>query len=453
MLALKDGLVKQRLGKTISHEKAPPMNTQRTRYSTVAIILHWIIAGALLFQIILGNSMEGPRDAARFSIYQLHKSIGITILLLTLVRIAWRITNRPPPLSSTLKWWERRLARFTHSGFYALLLAFPLSGWLIVSTSKIAVPTRLFGVVPWPHIPVADALRRPVHKISELSHELLVYGTLALIALHIAGALKHHFVDKDAELDRMIPGVKAGRWLEPRLILIGVAAIGLFAAASTFPWTAKTAAHLSAPTVSTVASAPASIGKTEPLVKVEPVIETAPLVEPAAVKAEIKSDEWIVQKGGSSLGFATTWSGTAINGGFGDWRAKIKFDPAALATSAVLVSINMTSVTASDGQVQSALTGSDWFDTAAHSQATFSATSFSAKGGDRFVANGTLMLRGISQPLSLPFTLKIDRDGATMRGSATIDRIKFGVGQGDWKATSDVPANVSVSIKIKATRR
>ena len=136
-----------------------------------------------------------------------------------------------------------------------------------------------------------------------------------------------------------------------------------------------------------------------------------------------------------------------------NWRAKIKFDPAALATSSVSVTINTGSVTASDGQVQSALTGSDWFDTGAHSQATFSATSFSAKGRDRFVANGTLTLRGVSQPLLLPFTLKIDGDQAMMRGSAIIDRIKFGVGQADWKATTDVPANVNVSIWIKAKRK
>lgn len=421
------------------------MSTQNPRYSTVAIMLHWVIAGALLFQIILGSAMEGPRDAARFSIYQLHKSVGITILLLTLVRIGWRIANRPPPLSLALRPWERRLAHLTHGGFYALLLALPLSGWLIVSTSKIAVPTRLFGVVPWPHIPVADTLRKTVHGASEVGHGLLAWIIFALIALHIAGALKHHFFDSDAELDRMIPGVKAGRWFEPRLIAIAAAAIGIFTVATTYPWITPKAVALTAP------AAPAKAMVTAP------VIEAAPVVKAESVKvdavAEAKSDEWIVQKAASSIGFATIWSGTAINGGFSDWRAKIKFDSAALGTSSVLVTINTGSVTASDGQVQSALTGSDWFDTSAHSQAIFSATAFSAKGGDRFVASGTLTLRGVSQPLSLPFTLKIDGDQAIMRGNATIDRIKFGVGQGDWKATTDVPANVSVSIRVKAKRK
>ena len=393
------------------------VNIPNARYSTVAILLHWVIAGALLFQIILGSAMDGPRDGARFAIYQLHKSLGITILLLTLVRIGWRIAHPPPPLPLTLRAWERRLANLTPRGFYALLLALPFSGWLIVSTSKISVPTRLFGLFEWPHIPVPTAFQSMVHDASAISHGVLVWGTLALVALHVAGALKHHLLDSDAELDRMIPGVKAGRWLEPRLMVIVAMGVGLFVVASTYPWGDK--APLPPPAPKVRAETPVSA----PVVEATKAVDPVPIVEAPDDQPEAKSDEWIVQKGASSLGFATIWSGTAINGGFSNWRAKIKFDPAALATSSVSVTINTGSVTASDGQVQSALTGSDWFDTGAHSQATFSATSFSAKGRDRFVANGTLTLRGVSQPLLLPFTLKIDGDQAMMRGSATIDRI------------------------------
>jgi cytochrome b561/polyisoprenoid-binding protein YceI len=423
------------------------MSYPKTRYSTVAILLHWAIAAALLFQIVLGSAMEGPRDATRFSIFQLHKSVGIAILLLTLVRIGWRIANPPPPLSKTLKPWEQTLARSTHRAFYALLLALPLSGWLIVSTSKISVPTRLFGVIGWPHIPVPDAFRRSVHEASELGHQVLV-------ALHVAGALKHHFLDSDDELDRMIPGVKAGRWLEPRLVAIGAAAVGLFALASAYPWSANKATPMAAaaPRAPQPASPPVAIAEPQPAEnETMPIVDALPVKE--VVKAQTQSNEWIVQKSASTLGFSTTWSGTAVRGGFGDWRANIKFDPAALATSSVSVAINTASVTASDNQVQSALSGSDWFDTASHAQATFSAKSFSATGNNRFIAKGTLTLRGVSQPLSLPFTLTIEGDQAKMSGSATIDRIAFGVGQGDWKATTDVPASVAISIRILAKRK
>lgn len=425
------------------------MSRSQTRYSMVAILLHWVIAAALVFQVVLGSAMDGPRDAARFSIYQLHKSIGITILLLTLVRLGWRIANPPPPLSTMLKAWERRLAQITHRSFYALLLGLPLSGWLIVSTSKIAVPTHLFGLIEWPQLPVPDTLRHTVHELSEVSHELLVWGVLLLIALHVAGALKHHLIDGDAELDRMIPGVIAGRWLEPRLIAIAAGAAGMFGLASAYPWVGQNAVAVATP-----AAVPAAMPVPVPTL---PAAKPLPVAEPAAVvedvKAEAKSDRWIVQKSASSLGFATIWSGTAVNGGFNDWRATIKFDPDALAASSVAVSVNTASVTASDNQVQSALTGSDWFDTAAYAQATFTATSFSAKANGRFVANGTLTLRGVSQPLALPFTLTIKGDQATMRGSAKINRIAFGVGQGDWQATTDVPANVSISIRILAKRK
>lgn len=432
------------------------MSRSQTRYSTVAMLLHWVIAAALLFQIVLGSAMEGPRDATRFSIYQLHKSVGITILLLTLVRIGWRIANPLPPLSTALKPWERKLAHATHGGFYALLLALPLSGWLIISTSKIAVPTRLFGLIGWPHIPVPDALRRTVHQGSEVSHQVLVWGIFVLVALHVAGALKHHFVDGDAELDRMIPGVKAGRWLEPRLIAIVAAAGGLFALASAYPWSVQKATPLAitvpAPAAATV---PVTRAENQPAKNaVLPAAEPLPeaVLPSEDIKALAKSDQWTVQKSASSLGFATIWSGTAVSGGFTDWRAKIKFDPDALATSSVSVSVNTASVSASDNQVQSALTGSDWFDTASFAQATFTAKSFSSQGNGRFIANGILTLRGVSRPLALPFTLTIKGDQATMRGSAKIDRIAFGVGQGDWKATTDVPANVSISIRILAKR-
>ena len=430
------------------------MSYPKTRYSTVAILLHWVIAAALLFQVVIGSAMEGPRDATRFSIFQLHKSVGIAILLLTLVRIGWRIVNPPPPLSETLKPWERTLARSTHRAFYALLLALPLSGWLIVSTSKIAVPTRLFGVIGWPHIPVPDAFRRSVHEASELGHEVLVWGAFALVALHVAGALKHHFIDSDAELDRMIPGVKAGRWLQPRLVAIGATAVGLFALASAYPWsankailTATPAPRAPEPASLAAANAEPQPAENEPM----PIVDALPVKED--VKAQTQSNEWIVQKSASTLGFSTTWSGTAVSGGFGDWRANIKFDPAALATSSVSVTINTASVTASDNQVQSALSGSDWFDTASHAQATFSAKSFSATGNNRYIAKGTLTLRGVSQPLSLPFTLAIEGDQAKMSGSATTDRIAFGVGQGDWKSTTDVPASVAISIRILAKRK
>jgi cytochrome b561/polyisoprenoid-binding protein YceI len=434
------------------------MTSAANRYSSGAILLHWLIAAMMVFQIVLGWATEGPNGPVKFAIFQLHKSIGISILILTLVRIAWRLTHRPPSLSATLAGWERSLARFVHVTFYLLLLALPLTGWLMVSTSKIKVPTLLFGTIPWPHIPVSDALRSTMHDVSE-SHGLLADLAIALIALHVLGALKHHFYDRDAELSRMIPGVKVGARFDLRLLLIFVGVGVLAAAANAYPWGALAKQSVSSstdptlvqpkPSESTLQTNPAPPVETKTAPEVPTMAEAEKIIAtPATV-----SDKWAVERGGSSLGFATTWSGTAVSGKFGRWNADISFNPDRLAAASVAVTIDVASVSANDGQVSGALSGNDWFDATAHPKATFVAKTITRSGTNRYVANGTLTLRGVSKPLALPFTLTIKDDRATMSGTAKVDRLAFGVGQGEWAATSDVPATVDVTVRVAATRK
>ena len=194
------------------------------RYATVAIVLHWTIAALILLQVVLAGRMEG-RSAEAFAIVQLHKSVGITVLLLSLARLAWRLARPPPPEPAALAPWERRLSTAVHWAFYGVMIGMPVTGWIMVSTSRYVVPTLLFGVVPWPHIPglaeIAPAARHVWNEAGEISHELIVKGFYALIALHVAGALKHQFARNDAPvLQRMAPGAVAGRWWDPRLIAI-----------------------------------------------------------------------------------------------------------------------------------------------------------------------------------------------------------------------------------------
>jgi len=161
----------------------------------------------------------------------------------------------------------------------------------------------------------------------------------------------------------------------------------------------------------------------------------------------------IVRQSASSLGFHTAWSQGPVNGRFGKWKAAILFGPEALDTSSVNVTIDMASATTGVSDTESALPGTDWFSVAAHPTATFKASRFRHLSGNRYEASGTLSLRGISRPLKLPFTLSIAGDVATMTGTATIDRTVFGVGQGEWAATTDVPAAVTVTVAIKADRK
>ena len=184
-------------------------STLTTRYTNVAIALHWTIAFLIIGNLVLGLQLDSFKGIDRFAMYQLHKSFGISVLLLTVVRIAWRLTHRPPPYEATLKAWERRAATATHSLFYIAMIAMPLTGWIMVSASKWNIPTMVFGVVPWPHIaPIhtADtATRAQIDAVSNQTHELIGYAMIALIALHILGAIKHVVVDGDGTFARMIP--------------------------------------------------------------------------------------------------------------------------------------------------------------------------------------------------------------------------------------------------------
>lgn len=189
-----------------------PTVSMKSRYTTVAIILHWMIAVLIIGQVAGGlfmvNLGEG-QSALKFELFQWHKSFGITILMLTVFRIVWRLTHRPPALPAGLKSYERALARLTHVGFYILLLAAPLAGWALVSASPFAesVQTYLFGVVHWPHLPFFSGLenrREVAGQIAEV-HEFLAFGIIGLFALHVAAALKHQFIDRDDTLSRMAP--------------------------------------------------------------------------------------------------------------------------------------------------------------------------------------------------------------------------------------------------------
>jgi cytochrome b561 len=182
----------------------------RSTYSAVAIGLHWLIAALMLTNIGLAwyfGSLTYPDNVPPI---QLHKSIGITVLLLTVLRIGWRIGHRPPPLPGHMAPWERWAARATHYLFYFLMLAMPLSGWAMVSASPLlrAHPTVLFGVVPWPTLPFGGIDPDTLHGLGKLfrkTHDTLALVAYATIALHVAAALKHHLIDRDDVLTRMLP--------------------------------------------------------------------------------------------------------------------------------------------------------------------------------------------------------------------------------------------------------
>ena len=175
-------------------------------YTKVAILLHWLIGLAIIFMLGFGLLLDDIPNEYKFKAYQLHKSIGLTILVLSFVRLFWRMTHAVPPLPDHMKTWEKLAAKLSHYLFYVLMIGIPLTGWALVSSSPMNFPTLWFGLFQWPHLPL-DHTKELSDGFAE-THELLAYLTIVLLGMHIAAALKHHFIDKDNVLIHMVPFLK-----------------------------------------------------------------------------------------------------------------------------------------------------------------------------------------------------------------------------------------------------
>ena len=171
------------------------------RYTAPAIALHWLIALAIICTFPLGLYMSDlPLSPWKLRLYSYHKWTGICILALVALRILWRAGHRPPPPVAGMPRWQQIAADAVHRGLYLLMVAVPVSGWLM--SSALGFQVVLFGLLPLPDLVGKDkALGNALKEV----HEVLNYGLLALFAAHVAAALKHHFVDRDETMYRMSP--------------------------------------------------------------------------------------------------------------------------------------------------------------------------------------------------------------------------------------------------------
>src|SRR5262245_6526436 len=196
-------------------------DTTHVHYGAVAIALHWTIAAAILVQLATGLWMVrtirfAESQAIVFHLYQWHKSLGLTILVLSLLRLCWRLANPPPPLPATMTWIARKSAMAIHWLFYLLTLGIPLVGWAMVSASPLGLPTIFFGLFEWPHIAALAGLGDRVEAAFKAAHRAMGYAFIGLLTLHVAAALKHHLIDRDNVLARMLPLVRRGLPTRPR---------------------------------------------------------------------------------------------------------------------------------------------------------------------------------------------------------------------------------------------
>lgn len=181
-----------------------PSTANPTRYGAVAQSFHWLIAALVVVQFVLAYAADDlPVGVHKLALLARHKSFGMTILMLAILRLAWRLRHRPPALPADMSPLERRLARATHAAFYVLLFAMPLSGWTMSSAKNYSV--SWFGLFTWPNL---IGKNEAAFELLKGTHDTMSVILLCIAVLHILAALKHHFWNRDEVLKRMLPSTK-----------------------------------------------------------------------------------------------------------------------------------------------------------------------------------------------------------------------------------------------------
>jgi cytochrome b561 len=415
------------------------------RYTAVAITLHWTISVSIIGMIFLGWYMGDldKNSPLHEPVFALHKSIGLTILLLSVGRIVWRLINRPPP-EPPMPGWQAGAAGFVHVAFYVLIIVMPLSGWLYSSLGRPG-GTQLWGL-PWADVPGAGSLasqtRRDLAPTIENVHSKLAWVIIVMLGLHIAGALKHQFIDKHGLLSRMLPGLfgrTAGPSARPRGGLYAAGAVALLLAGG-----------LALGAMAT--SGPARAAPDPRQAQVAPASPSA-------------AGQWKVDAAKSRIGWKGIYMGREFRGAFSDWVADIQFDPARPGATRVRVTIpvktakNTDAAGASQPYFDDSLKDVDWFNAAKFPTAVFEINGgVAAQGGAKYEATGLLSIKGVTYPVRLPFDLKIEGTTATMHGEVTLQRLALKIGGSTLAAGKTGPDDpewvaddIAVTVDVVAT--
>ncbi len=384
------------------------------RYTAVAIALHWAMAILLVFMIWLGWNMDDHESR-----FQLHKSIGITLLILTVARIVWRWLNPPPPLPDMPKH-ESLASHLVHMGFYALMLGLPLGGWVLVSSSKFHVPTVLYGTVSWPHLPFMDPFRTELgHTIIETLHSKGAWVLLALLALHVAGAVKHEVTGDEGVLRRMLPGIfgqSEGSFGQSRGFLAAFGgAFVLFGAIAAIPLLSS-----------------ANRG-------VVPVTPTETL------------GDWAVNHDHSEIRFSGIHDGDTFTGTFENWSAEITFDPEQLDEAKATISLSSANASTGKKLYDDSLIAAEWFDVGAHPLISVLVDGIE-KTEAGYTADAHITLKALEVTVPFAFDLNIDGDSAEMTGTSELSRAALNLGQVSDPDADWVTDSVTVAVSLSATR-
>ncbi|SNR42235.1 cytochrome b/b6 domain-containing protein [Puniceibacterium sediminis] len=396
-----------------------PLTSTATRYGGVTKTLHWLTALGILCAIPLGIIANdapyatGEQLAQKAWLFSMHKTLGVTIFFVAILRILWALNQpKPAPLHPERRL-ESWLAETVHWLLYGSLVLVPLTGWLHhAATSGFAPIWWPFGQ-SLPYVPKSEGLA----DVTAALHIVFERVLLISVVLHVVGALKHHFIDRDSTLRRMLPGTtEAGDPRHGHGFLV--------------------------PLVSAVAFWTVALGVGAGL----GVFKHDGNAAPVAALDQVESD-WTVQEG--SLSIAVMQLGSQVTGSFDNWTANITFDeradPGKVGNVTVTVAIGSLTL----GSVTSQALGADFLAVDQFATAIFAAEIIKVAEG--YEAQGTMTLRGTEVPVTLPFELTLDRNTARMQGRTTLDRRNYGIGE-SMKDDGQLGYTVDVIVDLTATR-
>lgn len=404
--------------------------------------LHWLMVVLILAAIVLGWSAVSWDNAVyplQSRLYSWHKSVGLTVLVLGLLRIAWRfIYPRPAPLSSHQRW-ERRVAEVVHILLYGLLLLLPLSGWLLHSAAELKSPLTWFG---WFGVPDLISQDAALQALASQVHEALFWVLAGLLILHITGALKHHWVDGDLTLQRLLPRWQGGWVLYPVLGCVLLAIAIPLTVQLTMQWTQWSMRFAASDaSASDVSLAPNAQG-----------------VDERVVHSETLLPNWQLQADAvNTLSFDVTVLNETVYGQFNAFEVSLRFHPERLEDSWVRATIDPADVDSGSRSRDELLPNSDWFWVEQHPQAEFYADEFEPHLTKPFmyVAIGQLTLRGVTQPLRLPFHWQAASESEVMvvTANVTLNRLDYAVGAEVWPNAEDISHEVTVTLHLQFVAR
>ena len=430
-----------------------PIHNTPGRYGSVAKAFHWITALLILIEYPLGliandRPIDTPRDLEiKFTLFSAHKTLGLLIFAVALLRILWALMEPRPRALHPDRPIETWLAHAVHWLLYFCLVLVPLTGWAAhAATGGLAPIWWPFGQ-GLPLIPKSEFAQ----VVFAGMHGALTSLLLVAVGLHVAGALKHWLIDRDPTLARMLPGKplmaglpgEAPRLPEPRIRRPApLSAAVLVMLATLLAGAASGWREAPAP----LALEEAGIGETEEIGELEEIgdLEPVPLPLPQADQPPM----WEVTEG--EITFTVSRFGNPVTGRFARWDARIAHDPAFGSKDAghVRAQIDITSLDM--GSLTGQALGFDFFDADEHPQAVFDADILSVIDGH--VLRGTLLLRGVTQAVEMPLTLRIDGDEAEAEATISLDRFAFAIGR-NIPDTSILGRDVRVNVKLKARRR